>query len=65
MRTESEIKAKLRYLKKRKKVAPNFWNILILNAYADLLQWWRGGKFKHLEVAKARARKQVNPRKEK
>ena len=35
---------------KRKAVNPTFWNILVLQAYQDLLLWWRGGKFGHLEV---------------
>ena len=57
VRTEREIKAKLRYLEKRKAANPNFWNILTLNAYQDLLHWLRGGKFKHLEVKSKRIRK--------
>lgn len=56
MRTEREIKAKLRYLDKRKAANPNFWNVLTLTAYEDLLQWWRGGKFGHLEVSKRKSR---------
>lgn len=52
MRTEREIKAKLRYLEKRKATSPNFWNVLTLNAYQDLLQWFRGGSFKHMEFGK-------------
>lgn len=50
MRTEREIKAKLRYLEKRKRVNPNFWNIVMLQTYEDLLNWWLGGAFGHEEI---------------
>ena len=58
MRTEREIKAKLRYLQKRKSVRPNFWNILILQEYEHILEWWRGGNFKHMEVGRRKTRRQ-------
>jgi hypothetical protein len=46
MRTASEIKAKIRQIKRKLKTAPTFWNVMQANIFIDCLQWYLAGKRK-------------------